>query len=144
MITSSVGVPPQVRIKTLRLLGECTDDFLTARQIEAGVHALCSSRDMYGDKIQQIIFNLQTNLSLKSKGANIILSNDAFMARGTIIEDIARESADQRLRFDQMVQEKYDMVNRTSYKTTMRCRRCGSDDVACEQKQTRGILVSPT
>ena len=36
-----------------------------------------------------------------------------------------------------MLQEKYDSLNDRTFQAIVRCRRCGSQDVTWEEKQTR-------
>ena len=137
-LAPSIGINPQDRIKALRMISENHDDWEKAREIEATAHAISESHTIYMDTIQRIVFNLHNNASLRSGTADIVLLSDEEMSRGTVIEEIEREIRDNRIRFEQIVQEKYELVNRATYKTTLRCRRCGSGDVQCEQKQTRG------
>lgn len=132
------GISPSERIKALRMLGEYHEDWMTARDVEAAVHAFSTTARSYMDKIQQLVHNMHTNPVLSGVGVSVAMMSDRDMASGTILEEIEREGESQRLRFEQIIQEKYEMVNRASYKATMRCRRCGSSDVTCEQKQTRG------
>ena len=126
------------RIKALRMIGEYHENWMLARDIEATVHAFSTTHRSYVDKIQQLVYNMHANQALCKMNASVTMLSDHDMARGTIVEEIEREGNAQRLRFEQIIQEKYEMVNRVSYKETMRCRRCGSGDVTCEQKQTRG------
>ena len=143
-VTKFNGVLPTQRINCLRMLAEYHDTWMDARDVEATVHALSTSNSTYIDKIQQIIWNLRANPKLTSYGVDVAILSDASMAEGTIIQDIENESRAQRVRFNGIVQEKYELVNKASYRTTLKCRRCGSDDIACEQKQTRGADESMT
>lgn len=138
------AIPNEQRIRTLRVLLDYQPDWMAARATEAAAHALSSSFSCYTDKMQQVIFNLRNNPTLTACGADIVLMSNAVMAKGTIVEEIEREAEEQRARFEQILQEKYEMVNRTSCRTALRCRRCGSGDVTCEQKQTRGADESMT
>jgi DNA-directed RNA polymerase subunit M/transcription elongation factor TFIIS len=133
-----IGVPMQQRINSMRMLYQYHEEWMTVRDIEAAVNSFSKSKVIYMDKMQQLIFNLKVNPSLIRKGVDVVLLTDAQMAQGTIVEDIERESEAQSRYFDNIIAEKFEMVNRSSSKTLLRCRRCGSDDVACEQKQTRG------
>lgn len=132
------AIPVAHRHKAFLLLVESHGSWEVARDIEANAHAISSSLPLYIDKIQQVVFNLQNNKRLREAGASIVLMSDSAMSRGTLIEDIENESAQRRLRFEQIVQEKYDMVNREACRGTLKCSRCGSTDIAWEQKQTRG------
>lgn len=124
------------RIQTIRMLADY-QSWENARSTEAIAHAVSHSRAMYLDKMQQIIFNLHS-YPRHRECINLALMSNEELARGTIIEDIERESMEQRKRFAQILAEKYERVNRDSCKSAMRCRRCGNQDVMCEQKQTRG------
>ena len=137
-LLASIGVSPLERIKSFHFLAEYHDDWEKARNIEAVAHAISETRAMYVDTIQRLAFNLHSNPTLRGRDADLVLLTDAQMSKGTIIEDIEREIKESRVRFDQIVQEKYELVNRASCRTALRCRRCGSGDVQCEQKQTRG------
>lgn len=129
-------IPATQRINALRMLADY-QSWETARNNEAIAYAVSSSRAMYMDKMQQIIFNVHSYPALREH-KNLALQSNEELARGTIIEDIERESTEQRVRFDQILAEKYEKVNRSSCRSAMRCRRCGNNDVMCEQKQTRG------
>ena len=143
-IAPTISVSTNQRVRALQMLAEYQHDYMVARATEAAVHALSTSASMHMDKMQQIIFNLRNNPTLCKHGANIVYLSNVEMAKGTVVEDIERETKEQRMRFDQILQEKYDKVNRVSCRTALRCRRCGSGDVTCEQKQTRGADESMT
>ena len=120
------------------MLHEHNEDWTSVREIEAVVHSLSPNRQTYMDKMQQLIFNTKMNPELKTQRAEVVFLTDTQMAKGTIIEDIEREDLAQNTHFENIIAEKFEMINKVSSKTLLRCRRCGSDDVACEQKQTRG------
>ena len=137
-LVKTPGVPPSQRMRSLHMISELQEDWILARNIEASIHATSGSGASYKDSVQRIAFNLRQNPKLLSMGPEIVLLTDDEMAKDTIIQEIAREIRESRERFDQIVLEKYELVNRDNYKTTLRCRRCGSGDVQCDQKQTRG------
>lgn len=137
-LAQSVGVPPGERRKSLQMISEVQENWSVARDIEASIHSISDACSTYQNNIQRIVFNLYNNPALVKLGAEVVLLTDEDMARGTIVEEIEREIRESRERFDQIVQEKYELVNRDTYKATLRCRRCGSGDVQCDQKQTRG------
>lgn len=126
------------RLRILRALADEVDDWAAAREMEACVRAVSQSRTAYNDKVQQVVFNLRATPALRRHGAAIVLMTDAAMASGTLIEEVERESHERRLRLEQIIQEKYDELDKHSFRTTLKCRRCGSADIAWEQKQTRG------
>ena len=131
-------VPTSKRHNGIGMLSEICTEWSNARDIECAAHCTSSSIAEYVDKMHQVIWNIKQNPKLEKLGANLVLMTDEEMAKGSIIEDIEYQNRQRRLRFDQIVQEKYDMVNKETYRATLICRRCGSSDVTCEQKQTRG------
>ena len=134
--TTDIGT--RKRLESARFINDMIEDWRVAREIEMSVHAISATSTNYQDKMHQLVFNLKANPSLKKEGASIVLMDDQKMAKGTIIEDIERETKQKQERFEHILQEKYDKVNRESYRTTLKCGRCGSSDVSWEQKQTRG------
>ena len=131
------GISLTYRAKVLRAL--CARlEVAEARRVEALAHAISRSDVHYVDKVHQLLFNLDANPKLHERGRSVVLMDDAEMAVGTVIEDIETQRSAQKARFEQIVQEKYDRLSAQSSVTALRCRRCGSDDVSAEQKQTRG------
>ena len=112
-------------------------DFI--RKLEATIHVMATSKNDYNNRILSIAHNIKNNPGLVEKyGVKMPLITDKDMAQGTIVEDIEHQTQLQQTRFNQMLQEKYDTINQEQYKTTLKCRRCGSADVTWQQKQTRG------
>lgn len=139
MFANVSGIDASRRLRSARCLYTMCDDWLMAREIEATVHAWSGTFNEYMDKMQQIVHNLEQNPGLvASYKTSIVALDDETMARGTLIEDIERESQRRRANFEAIVQEKYNMVNQGSSLSTLKCRRCGSGEVQAEQKQTRG------
>lgn len=136
VLPSGFGVAPEFRIRVLRLLSKY-QPWEQARENEAVAHAISSSTTAYTDKMRQLIYNVRFNPSLRPK-TNLALLSDRELARGTVIEDIETESAQRCTRFEQILTEKYELVSRSVCKSALRCRRCGNQDIVCEQKQTRG------
>lgn len=137
-LRETVDVNAGRRLASIRALNDTLEDWNLARDIEMAAHAISTSSSMYADKMHQVISNLHFNPSLKEQGVDIVLMDDREMAKGTIIEDIENESLQKQQRFEHILQEKYECVNRESTRATLRCGRCGSADVQVEQKQTRG------
>ena len=52
--------------------------------------------------------------------------NNEEASRGTIIEDIEIETKARQERFQRMLQNKYEQMDDTRYRSTLKCRRCGS------------------
>jgi DNA-directed RNA polymerase subunit M/transcription elongation factor TFIIS len=117
---------------------------MNTRDIESAIHSISTTYDEYIDKSQQIILNLKNNPNLRDIGINFVVKTDTFLSRGTIIEDIEQQTTIRRTRFEQMLQEKYELMNDKSFNTTLRCRRCGSSEVSWEQKQTRSADEAST
>ena len=139
MISSWETVPSEYRKKCILSMSSYTNsDLLAVREIESSIHSISQSLVEYNDKIQEITFNLKLNPKLVESGSDLILYTNAEMAKNTIIEDIENETKIRKQRFEQMLQEKYEMLNDKSFKSTLKCRRCGSTEIAWEQKQTRG------
>lgn len=144
MLTSWKTIEPEKRQCVLRLMNTFVEEIIVTRDIESAIHSISTSEEEYIDKCQQIILNLKNNILLKDHGANIVFKSDIELSKNTIIEDIERQSAERKSRFGQMLQEKYEMMNDTSFRETLKCRRCGSSDVSWEQKQTRSADEAST
>ena len=138
MLNLSVDPCTDRRLKSTLLLDEQLNDFLRARDVEALIFSSSPSVQTYVDKLQQVVVNLRNNPALLDRVNEMPFMDDTVMARDTILEDIERETNARRKRFEQIMQEKYDMVNKASVRATLRCRRCGSSELSWEQKQTRG------
>lgn len=144
MIVDWKTVPNEHRVQVIKLLNTLSNDIRKSREIEASIHSHARTIEDYIDKSQQLIFNVKQNPSLLQYEKNIVFKSDLEMAKGTIIEDIERETENRQLRFQQMLQEKYNMLNDKSFKATLKCRRCGSAEVSWEQKQTRSADEAST
>ena len=64
-------------------------------------------------------------------------ADDDTLTRGTLVGRIREESRARAARFEQMLHEKYEALNDRDYQAIVRCRRCGSQEVSWEEKQTR-------
>ena len=144
MLVSFDTIPAQKRRNVLRMLCKISNDLETSRIIESAIHSVSRQEAEYIDKAQQLIFNIKQNPALIKNKEDILLLTDDQMAKNTVIEDIQHETELRKTRFEQMLQEKYDMVNDKSYNTTLKCRRCGSAEVSWEQKQTRSADEAST
>lgn len=143
MLTSWKTVPSSRRRCVIILLNEFTD-FRIARELEAQIHCISRSVEEYIDKAQQIVQNIKLNPQLTDNYNSIMFMNNIQMSKGTIIEDIEKQTEIRQSRFEQMLQEKYDMLNDKSFNATLKCRRCGSSEVSWEQKQTRSADEAST
>ena len=140
----SDGIPPKLRFKIIKyIISTYNEDPLLCRDIEAAIHASSLSLAGYKEKTQQILHNLSSNSNLIKLGDQIVCMTNSHMSRGTILEDIETESKLRKIRFEAMLQNKYEQTNDASCRTTLKCRRCGSSEVQVEQKQTRGAGKSP-
>ena len=71
-------------------------------------------------------------------------ASDKSLARGTLFQRIEDEQAARSRRFHNMLQEKYDELNDKAYEAIVRCRRCGSQEIAWEELQTRSADEAAT
>ena len=137
MISNRPTIEVARRIKVLQKFYSITNDIEFARESEAAVHCICRNEEEYINKSQQLIVNIKQNTHLLSLGIDIVVKTDEEMAQNTIIEDIQREDERRKIKFEQMLNEKYELLNDKSYRETLKCSRCGSGDLSWEQKQTR-------
>ena len=143
MLTSWKTIPVDKRKQVMKLLTNLSS-FTKSRELEANIHSIVRNSDEYMNKCQQLALNLKNNPKLQYKDFELIMLSDVEMSKGTILEDIENEAILQKKRFEQMLQEKYDMLNDKSFNTTLKCRRCGSSEVGWEQKQTRSADEAST
>lgn len=127
---------PAVRQRSLRLLALARpDDPALHRDVEAACHADATSADEYWDHVQRAAFNLHANPAVD--GGRVVRASDEALAHATRRGAIDRERVARALRFEQMLQEKYDALNDRTFEAIVRCRRCGSHEVSWDEKQTR-------
>ena len=107
---------------------------IDARRIEADAHSSSTTKEAYLDKMSQLVFNLRARPDL-SLEEDLVFLMDEEMAEGTVVEDIAKQAVERQDRFERMFKEKHERLN--DRRGIDRCRRCGSDEVTCDQKQTR-------
>lgn len=137
------GMTPAQRRQGMCVLLDARDDALLCREVEAAVHATATSAVEYCDLLRRARFNMGANAALVDAGL-IVHGGDAAQARGTLLERIELEAAARRERFNNMLQEKYEALNDRSYTAIVRCRRCGSEDVTWDEKQTRSADEAAT
>lgn len=143
MLTSWKTIPVDKRKQVLKLLTNLST-FSKSRELEANIHSIVRNSDEYINKCQQLALNLKNNPKLQDKDFELIMLSDVEMSKGTILEDIENEAILRKKRFEQMLHEKYEMLNDKSFNTTLKCRRCGSSEVGWEQKQTRSADEAST
>ena len=129
------------RQQALALLHANRDDFALCRDVEALCHATSATPHEYGDLVRRAAFNLRENPRV---GREVALAPDDALVGGTLVGRIRAEAAARRERFEQMLQEKYDALNDRSFQAIVRCRRCGSEEVSWEEKQTRSADEAAT
>ena len=122
------------RQQALRLLHANRDDFSLCREVEALCHAASTTAHDYGDHVRRAAFNLRANASV---GVDVVHLHDDALTDGTLVGRIREEAQLRAERFQQMLQEKYDALNDRTFQAMVRCRRCGSQEVSLEEKQTR-------
>ena len=123
------------RQRALRLLSEARpEDVPLCREVEAACHAASTTAQEYGGHVRRAAFNLRQNGTV---GVEVVHSSDSFLSQGTIVGRIEDERRARAERFEQMLQEKYDALNDRQFQAIVRCRRCGSQEVSWEEKQTR-------
>ncbi len=126
---------PSRRQCGLRLLTRARPNSVQlCRDVESYCHAHANTLHEYMEHVRRAAFNLDANPTL---GLDVVNCSDDILAEGTIVERIQRERQLRRDRFDSMLQDKYDALNDEQFTAIIRCRRCGSDEVTWEEKQTR-------
>jgi DNA-directed RNA polymerase subunit M/transcription elongation factor TFIIS len=127
-------LPSQRRRALLLLRQTRPDDASLCRDVEAMCHAASRTAADYGDHVRRVAFNMHANPAL---GREVVAAGDDVLTRGTLVGRIREETRARAERFERMLQEKYDALNDRQYTAIVRCRRCGSNEVTWEEKQTR-------
>lgn len=123
------------RHQVLALLHEVRpDDFALCRNVEAMCHAAARSATDYHDHVRHALYNLHENSHV---GEEVLYASNETLTTGTLTGRIREETRLRTERFHQMLQEKYDALNDRTFAAIVRCRRCGSEEVTWEEKQTR-------
>lgn len=126
---------PTHRQKALRLLSRSRpDDFQLVRNVESFCHAKSNDASEYFDRVRHTAFNLMNNTHV---GLAVVNMSDDLLAEDTLMGRIQKETELRHQRFQSMLQDKYDAINDQNFTAIVRCRRCGSEDVTWEEKQTR-------
>ena len=115
MLSNRPTISVQRRLNVTKKFYEMTENIHSSRELEGAVHCICRNEDEYINKCQQLIVNLRQNKNLIELGMDIVVKTDPEMAKNTIIEDIEREDNRRKEKFEQMLQEKYEMLNDKSY-----------------------------
>lgn len=126
---------PVARKHALLLLARARPDDLTlCRHVESYCHAAAAVQTDYFDRVRHSAFNLRANPALD---LCVAIESDEVLAHNTLKGRIQQEARARDERFTAMLQEKYDALNDETFAAIVRCRRCGSEEVTWEEKQTR-------
>ena len=129
---------PSRRLRALRVLADVCSD---ARDVEAACHATSRCEGEYNDAIRRAAFNLVIRPDV---GACVVTESDDVLAEGTLVGRIREEAHAREVRFQHMLQEKYEAIEDASIQGMVRCRRCGSQEVTWDEKQTRSADEAAT
>lgn len=133
---------PSQRARAIDLLHVARgDDRLLAREVEARCHAASRTPNEYLARVRRAAANLRAN---ERVGVEVVHLDDATLAKGTPVGDLADETRMRRRRFDAMLQEKYEALDDKTFEAIVRCRRCGSAEVSWTEKQTRSADEATT
>lgn len=92
--------------------------------------------DEYVTRMRAIMYNLSQHEQLREEDMERLASmDDAEMRKNSVLERIEIEQRQRRERFEKMLQERYDDVKQEE--SLLSCRKCGSDNISWQQKQTR-------
>lgn len=116
------------------LLRARPDDPLLCRDLEAACRSLAQSTEGYIDHIRRVAFNLTSNPKV---GLEVVRAHDNDLTCDTLVGRIRDEARVRALKFEHMLQEKYEAIDDHEFKAIVRCRRCGGTDVVWDEKQTR-------
>ena len=120
MLTSWKTISVVQRQQVLKLLTKLSN-LEKSRELEAKIHSIVRNVDEYINKCQQLALNLKNNPKLQHNvDSELIMLSDVEMSKGTILEDIENEAILRKQRFEQMLQEKYEMLNDKSFNTTLK------------------------
>jgi DNA-directed RNA polymerase subunit M/transcription elongation factor TFIIS len=109
--------------------------FHVYRNAEALCHSLSADEFEYQDRVLRTAFNMSHMTQPLS--SEIPLLSDVQLGKGTLIQKIEQERNARLVRFQKMLDDKYEEMNDGNFHAIVRCRRCGSEDVTWEEKQTR-------
>lgn len=141
-------IPPHTRLRSVRLLHTFAGlEPQSALALER--HVLAASRhctQTYMFHVRRQAFNIACNSALTSAPPErLILMSDEEFAAGTIVERIQTEEQARMRGYTELLKEKYSNVAQAqSSESILKCRNCGSADIAWSQKQTRGADEAST
>lgn len=134
---------PSERQHAFKVLLKRSSDRGLCREVEAAIHSTACSRDEYNDLVKRTCFNIHLNGSLTDP-QRIVHGTDDDLAKGTVIERMHHDARLRRMRFQCMLEEKYEALDDKSYEALVKCRRCGSAEISWEEKQTRSADEAAT
>lgn len=122
-------------------LNQLKIDFNVAKELEeciCKIHYINTIK--YIEEAKRVCFNIKCNSNIlkKYKVCEIPFISNEEMARGTLLEKIKDQENQRAIAVENMLREKYENVNKSSEGGLVRCKTCGSTDIAWQQKQTRG------
>lgn len=135
------GLDVHTRLRAIAMINNelaahVPESYKLSREIEAVAHAASTNKRRYIDAIRRCCRNCYNNPTNATPYMAIV--DDSQLLHGTIIERIRAFEAQQRRNFCKMLQEKWDSItDGGEFKSTLTCRRCGSNDISWETKQTR-------
>ena len=132
---------PLARQNALKLLSKYRE-LVLCRDIESAVHSHSKNKDNYYDNITRVAWNLNYSKDLKTP--NVVFLTDNELLKGTLLEKIETDKKNRNEHFEKMLQEKYDNINESKYKSLLNCKRCGSSEISYDEKQTRSADESAT
>lgn len=135
-------VPMKHRKNCVRMFStQLRIDFEIAKELEESICRLYYLNTIkYIEEAKRICFNIKCNSNLLKKYeiSKLSLVSNEEMARGTLLEKIKDQENQKSVAVENMLREKYENVNKSSEGGLVRCKTCGSADIAWQQKQTRG------
>ena len=132
---------PEQRKKSILLLTKCRN-FEFSRELESIIHSKSETVCDYNNNVLRCAWNLHHNPQIDS--LDMAFQPDKNLIENTILERIAKETKLRDERFEKMLQEKYDSINEKKYSTLIKCRRCGSEEVSYDEKQTKSADEAAT
>lgn len=132
---------PRCRQRHIARLCGVLSDVATGREVEAACHAISQDAAEYEDHLCRALVNLRHH---PAAGWEVVFLADDALAEGTPVGALLAEQEAQAVRFEQMLQEKYEALNDVAVKKIVRCRRCRSGEVTWEEKQTRSADEAAT
>jgi len=126
---------PRQRQRALVLLHTSRpDDAILCRDVESHCHARATNARDYDERVRHAAFNLHSNPDV---GIEVVSESDDVLAADTLVGRIQEQTRHRQERFHAMLQDKYDALNDQRFQAIVVCRRCGSDEVTWDEKQTR-------